>query len=154
MEIIKYYVIVERIRKKFSQATLFNLKPESWSLYHLMIFLCHDCYKISWYICKTTFDLCHERNRIELGRMPLHCSVEHCKSRSSEHLESSEKIIWWFSFLEMNLCTTYLSMFFGLTSFFISRPMLIVVIGITLRPNCSVSISTTAIPVLLYSITL
>jgi hypothetical protein len=29
LEIIKYYVIVERNRKKFSQATLFNLKPES-----------------------------------------------------------------------------------------------------------------------------
>ena len=28
LEIIKYYVIVERIRKKCSQATLFNLNPK------------------------------------------------------------------------------------------------------------------------------
>ena len=85
-EIIQYYVIIERNRKKFSQSTLFDViktAPECWHRYRLLQSSLHESRSTSWYPCKTALSSFRDCDNASWFWNTLpHCSIWHCKSRS------------------------------------------------------------------------
>ncbi len=81
-EIIQYYIIIERNRKKFSQSTLFTIGPESWFLYPVKWFFWRDSHILSLSPWQTAF--CHSpgNSRTLVWCSLRRCSKWCCKSRS------------------------------------------------------------------------
>jgi len=81
-EIIQYYIIIERNRKKFSQSTLFTTtRPESWFLYLLQQSFLHEPHKLALSPYRMVCGYSPENNKTSAWRILQHYNKWCCKSK-------------------------------------------------------------------------